>query len=393
MDSGPRPAGGPGMTVPVVTLKLMVWTAPTAASMCQDEVVDSALIKGTVHGTGYHDRIGPCEARISGARGRCGRQVVARKQLRRAEVVSFCAALPACPVGMEACGTAHYWARELSRLGHTVRLMPPAYVKPCEKRGPCVKRGKTDAADAAAIAEAVTRPTMRFVAVETVEQQPVLMLHKARALLVRRRTMLINALRGPLTEFGIIAARGPGGVDTLIAALHAEQDTLPELARQVLQGVVDQRRGVAAGIATADKRIMAWHRDNEASRRPAGIPGIGPITASAIAATVPDASLFRSGRQFAAWLGLTPRPHGSGGKQRLGGISRQGDGYICRLLVIGATAVLRVARQDNASKSWAATLLERKPARVVVAVALANKTARIAWALPARNQSCTPPAA
>ena len=311
--------------------------------------------------------------------------VLVRRQLRRAEVLRFFAAVPPCLVGMEACGTAHHWARELGRLGHTVRLMPPAYVKPY------VKRGKTDAADAAAIAEAVGRPTMHFVAVKTTDQQSVLMLHKVRELLVRQRTMLINALRGHLAEFGIVAARGPGGVNAAITALHENQDGLPDLARQVLHGLVDQLRALAVEIAKADKRILAWHRDSEASRRLASIPGIGPITASAIAAAMPDAALFRSGRQFAAWLGLTPRPHSSGGKQRLGGISKQGDGYIRRLLVIGATAVIRLARQDNASKTWAARLLERKPARLV-SVALANKTARIAWAVLARNQSYTAPA-
>jgi transposase len=311
--------------------------------------------------------------------------VLVRKQLRRAEVLRFFAALPPCLVGMEACGTAHHWARELTKLGHTVRLMPPAYVKPY------VKRGKTDAADAAAIAEAVTRPTMRFVAVKTVDQQSVLMLHKARELLVRQRTMLINALRGHLAEFGFVAARGRGGVTAVITALHEAQDGLPDLARQVLQGLIDQMRVIGIEIIKAEKRIMAWHRASEASRRLATIPGVGPITASAIAAAVPDATSFRSGRQFAAWLGLTPRPHSSGGKQRLGGISKQGDGYIRRLLVIGATAVIRFARRDNASKTWAARLLECKPARLV-SVALANKTARIAWAVLARNQSYVAPA-
>jgi transposase len=308
--------------------------------------------------------------------------VLVRKQLRRAEVLRFFAAVSPCQVGMEACGTAHYWARQLAQLGHTVRLMPPAYVKPY------VKRGKTDAADAAAIAEAVTRPTMRFVAVKSVDQQSVLMLHKVRDLLVRQRTMLINALRGHLAEFGIVTARGPSGVNAVIAALHEAQDGLPDLARQVLHGLIDQMRAIGGEIAKADKRILAWHRASEASRRLATIPGIGPITASAIAAAVPDGTLFRSGRQFAAWLGLTPRTHSSGGKQRLGGISKQGDGYIRRLLVVGATAVIRRARQDNPSKSWAARLLERKPARLV-SVALANKTARIAWAVLVRNQSYT----
>ena len=311
-------------------------------------------------------------------------EVLVRKQLRRAEVLRFFAALPPCLVGMEACATAHHWARELTGLGHTVRLMPPAYVKPY------VKRGKTDAADAEAIAEAVTRPTMRFVAVKT-DQQSVLMLHKVRDLLVRQRTMLINALRGHLAEFGIIAARGPAGVSAAIPALHDAQDGLPVLARQVLHGLIDQMRTVGAAITAAEKRIMAWHRASAASQRLATIPGIGPITASAIAATVPDATLFRSARQFAAWLGLTPRAHSSGGKERLGGISKQGDGYIRRLLVIGATAVIRFARQDNASKTWAARLLERKSARLV-SVALANKTARIAWAVLARNQAYAAPA-
>src|SRR5580704_15105575 len=312
-------------------------------------------------------------------------KVLVRKQLRRAALLRFFEGLPPCLVGMEACGTAHHWARELIKLGHTVRLMPPAYVKPY------VKRGKTDASDAEAIAEALTRPTMRFVAVKTVDQQSVLMLHKVRDLLVRQRTMLINALRGHLAEFGIIAARGPGGVKAAIAALHEAQDGLPDLARQVLHGLVDQMRAVGAAITAAEKRIMAWHRASEASQRLATIPGVGPITASAIAATVPDATLFRSGRQFAAWLGLTPRARSSGGKERLGGISKKGDGYIRRLLVIGATAVIRFARQDNASKTWAATLLARKPARLV-SVALANKTARIAWAILARNQSYRVPA-
>ena len=286
---------------------------------------------------------------------------------------------------MEACATAHYWARELAKLGHTVRLMPPAYVKPY------VKRGKTDAADAEAIAEAVTRPTMRFVAVKTAEQQAILMLHKVRDLLIRQRTMLINALRGHLAQFGIIAARGPGGVTAAIAALHEAQDGLPMLARVALHGLVDQLRIVRDEVVKVEKRIVAHHRADDASRRLATIPGIGPITASAIAAAVPDATLFKSGRQFAAWLGLTPRTHSSGGKERLVGITKQGDGYIRRLLVIGATAVIRLARQDNASKAWAAKLLERKSARLV-SVALANKTARIAWALLARNQFYVAPA-
>ena len=236
----------------------------------------------------------------------------------------------------------------------------------------------------------MTRPTMRFVAVKSAEQQAVLMLHKVRDLLVRQRTMLINALRGHLAEFGIIAARGPGGVTAAIVALHETQDSLPVLARVALHGLVDQLRIVRDELVKVEKRIVAQHRANDASRRLATIPGIGPITASAIAAAVPDATLFKSGRQFAAWLGLTPRTHSSGGRSD-SSVTKQGDGYIRRLLVIGATAVIRLARQDNASKSWAAKLLERKSARLV-SVALANKTARIAWALLARNQSYVAPA-
>jgi transposase len=310
--------------------------------------------------------------------------VVLRKQLRRGDVLRVFAGLSPCLIGMEACGTAHYWARQLAKLGHTVRSMPPAYVKPY------VKRGKTDAADAEAIAEAATRPTMRFVAVKTAEQQAVQMLHKVRDLLIRQRTMLINALRGHLAEFGIIAARGPGGVTAAIVALHEAQDSLPMLARVALHGLVDQLRIVRDEVVKVEKRIVAHHRADDASRRLATIPGIGPITASAIAAAVPDATLFKSGRQFAAWLGLTPRTHSSGGKERLVGITKQGDGYIRRLLVICATAVIRLARQGNASKAWAAKLLARKSARLV-SVALANKTARIAWALLARNQSYMAP--
>jgi transposase len=305
--------------------------------------------------------------------------------MRRGEVLSFFARLQPCLIGMEACATAHYWGRELIQLGHTVKLMPPAYVKPY------VKRGKTDAADAEAIAEAVTRPTMRLVAVKSMDQQAILMLHKVRDLLVRQRTMLINALRGHLAEFGVVTARGPAGVKAAIVELHAMQDSLPPLARMACHRLIGRLESIGDEIRKMEREIVAWCRHNDASRRLMTIPGIGPITASAIAAAVPDASLFRSGRQFAAWLGLTPRAHSSGGKERLGGISKQGDGYIRRLLITGATAVIRMARQGNPSKVWAARLLERKPARLV-SVALANKTARIVWAVLTRNQSYMAPA-
>ena len=306
-------------------------------------------------------------------------KVLVRRQLRRGEVLKFFSSLPPCLVGMEACASAHHWGRELLALGHDVRLMPPAYVKPY------VKRGKTDAADAEVICEAVTRPTMRFVAVKSVNQQAVLMLHKTRDLLVRQRTALINALRAHLSEYGIVTSKGPGGVTALMKLLHEGQEKLPAYARSALHTISAQLRSLASEVDRLEALILAWHRADDTSRRLATIPGIGPITASAIAAAVPDASLFRSGRQFAAWLGLTPRPHSSGGKERLGGISKQGDGYLHKLLVVGATAVMRMARKDASRQPWLARLLERKPVKIAT-VGLANKTARIAWAVMARKE-------
>ncbi|MHA0337579.1 IS110 family RNA-guided transposase [Sphingomonas aquatilis] len=309
--------------------------------------------------------------------------VLIRRKLRRTEVIRFFAELPRCLVGMEACASAHHWARELMAIGHEVRLMPPAYVKPY------VKRGKTDAADAEAICEAVTRPTMRFVAVKSVEQQAVLMLHKSRDLMVRQRTMLINALRGHLAEYGIVTGLGAAGVVASLKALHEEQDRFPAHARSALHGIAAQLRALASEIERLEAQILDWHRNDETSRRLATIPGIGPITASAIAAAVPDASLFRSGRQFAAWLGLTPRANSSGGKERLGGITKQGDGYLRRLLVVGSTAVMRMTRKSPARQPWMAGLLERKPTKIAT-VALANKTARIAWAVMTRKEVYAP---
>ena len=262
-----------------------------------------------------------------------------KRQLRRGELLKFFAKLPSCLVGIEVCGTSHHWAREIAALGHTVKMMPPAYVKPY------VRRGKTGTADAEAICEAVTRPTMRFVPTKTMEQQSVLMLHKVRNLLIKQRTMLINALRGHLAEFGVVPAQGPGALQATIVSLHEMQEQWPELARAALHGIVDQLRDLARQIEKTEACLRAWHRKNEISCRLAQVPGIGPITASAIVATVPDASIFRSGRQFAAWLGLTPRARSSGGRQRLGGISKQGDSYLRRLLVVGATSVIRVARK------------------------------------------------
>jgi len=263
--------------------------------------------------------------------------------------------------------------------------MPPAYVKPY------VKRGKTDAADAEAICEAVTRPTMRFVAVKSADQQAVPMLHKARELLIRQRVMLTNAVRAHLSEYELIAAQGPAGAHVRRAAFNDANVSLPIYARHAINALLAQIDGAEEQIESLEHKIMEWHRSNEASRRLATIPGIGPVTASAIAASVPDASLFRSGRQFAAWLGLTPRAHSSGGKDHKMGISKQGDSYLRRLLVVGATAVMRYARQNNAARGWATKMLERKRPKVV-AVALANKTARIAWALLTRNEVYAPSA-
>lgn len=305
-------------------------------------------------------------------------RAILRRKLQRNEVLAFFADLPGCLVGIEACGTAHHWAREIGALGHEVRLLPAAYVKPY------VKRGKTDAADAEAICEAVTRPSMRAVPVKSADDQAALLLHRVRDLLVRQRTMLINAVRGHMAEFGSIAPQGAKRVGELVSLITGEDEAaLPALARQALRMLTAELQALEQRIQGAEAAILAWHKDHEASRRLAAIPGIGPITASAIVATVGDASQFRSARHFAAWIGLVPKQHRSGGKQRQGGISKQGNPYLRRLLVVGATAVIRHASGRLAatpSGAWAKSLLERRPARLV-SVALANKTARIAWAL------------
>jgi transposase len=308
---------------------------------------------------------------------------VVRKRLRRAQVLAFFTDLPPCLVGMEACASAHHWGRELMKLGHAVKLIPPSYVKPY------VRRGKNDAADAEAICEAVTRPNMRFVPVKTTDQQAVLMLHRTRALLIRQRTMLANAFRAHLAEFGIIVAQGIGRVASLIERIFGDGEEaaqLPRLARSALAPLAAQFLDLAPRIKALEAELLAWHRTNEESRRLETIPGVGFITATAIAATVTDPSHFRSGREFAAWLGLTPRQNSSAGKQRLAGISKMGDRYLRSLLFVGATAVIRFARTKvSAHTAWINRLLASKPTRLV-AVALANKTARIAWALLARKE-------
>ncbi len=311
---------------------------------------------------------------VHGADGE-GRPVL-RKKLRRAKLMPFFADLPPCLVGMEACASAHHWARELQALGHEVRLIPPQYVRPF------VKTNKNDAADAEAICEAVGRPTMRFAAVKSADQQSVLMLHRVRELLVRQRTMAINALRGHCAEFGIVVAQGAPKVEELIAIIEDSDDKrLPSVAREALGALVGQLRSVQGRIKALEARLTAWHRSSEASRRLAAIPGVGVITATALVATIGDAAQFRSGRQLSAWLGLVPRQHASGGKARLGRISKHGDGYIRRLLVHGARTVLRWRRaKPGARPGWTDRLLARRPTNVVL-VAMANKTARVAWAL------------
>jgi transposase len=306
--------------------------------------------------------------------------VVLRRKLRRSEVLPYFEALPACLVGMEACATAHHWARALSALGHAVRLMPPAYVKPY------VRRQKNDAADAEAICEAVTRPTMRFVPTKSAERQSVLVLHRSRELLVRQRTMLINAVRGHCAEFGLIAPQGALRVTELVAQIRSADDgRLPALVQSVLLLMADQLNALMAQINLLGRTLLAWHRQDEASQRLATIPGVGIITATALSATVTDPTAFRSGREFAAFLGLVPRQNSSGGKERLGRVSKMGDRYLRKLLVVGATSVIRRARSSTGgAAAWIRSLLERRPARVVT-VAMANKTARIAWAVLARN--------
>lgn len=309
-----------------------------------------------------------------------------KRRLRRSEVLRFFGELPPCLVGLEACATAHYWAREITALGHQVRLMPPQYVRPF------VKRNKNDAADAEAICEAVTRPTMRFVPIKSAEQQSVLMLHRARDLLVRQQTMTVNALRAHLAEFGIIVAQGIQNMSKVIAIIaDAADQRVPDLARETLMSLAAHYAELKQQILAFEKKIVQWHRSNEMSRRLATIPGVGPITASALVATIADPGHFASARQFAAWVGLVPRQHSTGGKERLGAISKRGNPYLRRLLVIGAQSVLRwgVARLAKASP-WLQGLLARRPLNVV-ATALANKMARIVWAMMTRNESYRTP--
>jgi transposase len=301
--------------------------------------------------------------------------VVIRKRISRAKVLEFFGALAPCLVGIEACPSAHHWGRELAALGHTVRLMPPSYVKAY------LKRSKNDANDAAAICEAVTRPSMRFVPTKSAQQQSGLMLHRSRQILVRQRTMLSNAIRGHMAELGIISTKGRNGTAALLEVIaNVGDDRIPPIARFCLEVLARQYKALTAEIGSMDKRIHAWHRSCEESRRLEQIPGIGPIVATALVAEIGDWKAFRSGRNLAAWIGLVPKQHSTGGKDRLGRITKQGNRYLRWLLVAGAMAVIRYARQHGTKRAWLIRLIERRPAKVA-AVALANKIARMAWAI------------
>lgn len=307
-------------------------------------------------------------------------RVTMRRQLKRKDVLSFFSKLPPCLIGMEACGTAHYWARQLGALGHSVRLLPPKDVKAY------VRRGKTDAADAEAICEAVTRPRHKAVPVKSVEQQCALMLHRARELLLTQRTQLTNAIRAHMAELGLIAEVGHDGMASLLAIVVEPANTaLPALARLALAPLAAALAEIEASIAKLDAAILAGHRSSQTSRRLQDIPGVGPLAASAFVATVGNPRAFQSGRAFAASLGLTPRISGTGGKTTLGPITKQGDRYLRRLLYIGAIAKLGAVRRRPAQADpWLLGLLARMPFKQA-AIALANKTARIIWALLARG--------
>ena len=307
-----------------------------------------------------------------------------KRKVRRSDLIAFFEKQPRCTVVMEACGAAHHWARILSGLGHTVKLLAPEAVKPFVKKGK-----KNDAADAAAICEAAARPDIKFVPVKTVEQQGILALHTARSLLVKQQTMLANAIRGLATEFGHVVPKGLHNLEPLVEIVDADED-MPAQARQAIAELHKRFGELATGIQSCEAEIVKHARSDATARRLATIPGIGPITASLIAATVVDISRFKTARQFAAWLGLVPRQHSTAGKTRLGRITKAGNKEIRKLLVLGATAMVgRAEGWHSALGAWLRDILQRRPVRLVT-VALANKMARIAWAVMTRNEVYRP---
>lgn len=301
--------------------------------------------------------------------------VVVQRRLRRSQVLGFFSKLSPCVVGIEACASSHFWAREIGALGHDVRLMPAAYVKPY------LKRQKNDAADAEAICEAVTRPTMRFVPVKSPDQQSIMVLHKTRQMVMRQRTKLANTIRAHMAEVGIVAPIGRKGLERLLEIIGQDEDgRLPEASRSCLRMLADQFSMVRAHILELDRAIVADVRRNERAKRLMAIPGVGPLLASAMVAAVPDPAVFRSGRTLAAWIGLVPRQNSSGGKERLGGITKQGNRYLRQLLFVGAMAVIRYAERHGTGRPWLVRLMARRQTKVAAA-ALANKTARMIWAI------------
>ena len=311
-------------------------------------------------------------------------KVSVSRQLKRAEMSSYFVNLEPCLIGMEACGSAHYWARKLEGYGHTVKLMAPQFVKPY------VKANKNDMADAEAICEAVARPNMRFVAIKTVEQQAILSVHRARQGFVKARTAQGNQIRGLLAEFGIIIPQGIRSITKQMPeVLEDGENGLPGTMRNLFERLTDNLKEMDRQVKELEEKIQLWHRENAASRKLAEIPGLGPITASAIVATVGDAREFKNGRQLAAWMGLVPKQHSSGGKQNLLGISKRGDTYLRTLMIHGARAVIRFAESKAEPESWLRKLMARRN-KNIAAVALANKNARIVWALLANDRMFRP---